>query len=260
VDAPQSVPSVPTISPYGLDWPKVWAANVAQVTYPDANNKSQNQAGQFFYDFPNKRQAQVYGNKKLLFVSGKDGEPSRFSFIIGGTLCFYVGSKDSATGDDIGIPLPNFMKTCHDGGFAKYAGREKIVGEWADHYTCEVSLPTKNSNHTEVVAFQTWHNLGLADPSKVGLPMVLSSGDSLPNWQKPRLVTIWYNNITVGAEAIPEKVMEAPRICFPMPAKVLDAFKVESPSQMMKALENKDAREDAAAMLDKLHSSAAVLV
>jgi len=216
VDAPSPFPEAPKPSATAIDWPEIWAADMFTLTYNDFSDKTKTQNGRFYYDFAHQRQLQDFGKTSLLYLTGSEGKPSKFYFIAFGIACFYVETKDPLTHGGIGIPRPNFMKTCADMHMASYIGREKVRGEWADHYTCSVNYDN------QTIAFQTWHGLGLG-VTALGLPIALSAGDSKPTWQAPRLTTTWYSNVTTGPEAVPESLFAPPKICIPIPQQEVAA-------------------------------------
>ena len=212
VDAPGpgQAPSEPAASPVGIDWPDLWAADMVSVTYNDFSDEMATKKGRFYYDFKNLRQRQDFGRTALVYVD------SKFYFVAFGVACFYVETNDPLTREKISIPRPNFMRACAESKHASYVGRERVLGEWADHYTCSVDYDN------QTIAFQSWHSLGLGSTG-AGLPMALSAGDSKPTWQAPRLTTTWYSNVTTEAEAVPDSVFRVPRLCIPIPGESLDA-------------------------------------
>eukprot|EP00930_Biecheleria_cincta_P020828 TRINITY_DN15570_c0_g1_i1.p1 TRINITY_DN15570_c0_g1~~TRINITY_DN15570_c0_g1_i1.p1 ORF type:complete len:488 (+),score=61.35 TRINITY_DN15570_c0_g1_i1:104-1567(+) len=212
VDAPSSVPETPAAAATGIDWPNSWAADMFTLTYNDFSDKTKTQGGRFYYDFARGRQLQDFGKTSLLYITGAKGQPSKFYFKAFGLACFYVETTDPGTKEAIGIPRPNFMQACANMHAASYVGREKVLGEWADHYTCSVNMDN------QTIAFQSWHSLGLGTDS-FGLPLALSAGDSKPTWQAPRLTTTWYSNVTTGPEAVPNSMFAPPKFCVRIPGQ-----------------------------------------
>ena len=104
------------------------------------------------------------------------------------------------------------MTICADIGAGLYVGRERLAGQWADHYNCSVTY------NGETDSFQTWHSL---DEGSVpfGYPVALAAGDSTPNWEKPRLNDIWYSNVTVGTGTVPASLVKVPKLCIPIPGE-----------------------------------------
>ena len=183
---------------------------MATITYNDFSSKTKHQGGRFYYDNANRRQKQDFGETALLYIGGNttSKKPSRFYFEAFGVACFYVDTTDPITHVDIGPPTPDFMSKCADLKMGDYVGREKVSGEWADHYNCSVFYDN------QTIAFQSWHSLGLGK-TKFGLPLALSSGDSKPNWQAPRLTTTIYSNHTSGPQD--PSLFKVPRFCIPIP-------------------------------------------
>merc|ERR1712190_165570 len=105
----------------------------------------------------------------------------------------------------------DWMKRCHEAGFAKYVGRELVTvdeqEEWGDHYSCRILYDKVNQS----ITFQNWHSLGLGSIAK-GLPLRVTGGNSAPNAQKgsPRLNTVWYTNFVTGANATKADDFKAP--------------------------------------------------
>jgi len=212
------------------------------LTYNDFSNKTKTQRGRFYYDFTKGRQLQDFGKTSLLYITGAKGQASKFYFKAFGFACFYVETTDPVTHASIGIPAPNFMRTCADIHSASYVGREKVRGEWADHYTCSVNM----ANQT--IAFQSWHSLGLGVDS-FGLPMALSAGDSKPTWQAPRLTTTWYANVTTGPKAVPDSLFVPPRFCVRIPQQQAEARLGLNPESFLASFGDDDVREQALQVL-----------
>lgn len=145
---------------------------------------------------------------------------SRFYFVLDRRLCVYVHTEDPLTHLDIAITRPDWMEVCAKLGAAAYVGRERVLGEWADHYNCSVTY------NGETDSFQTWHSLGLGT-TPYGLPLALSAGDSQPNWEKPRLNSIWYANVTQGPDAVPASTFHVPRVCLPLPPEAQAALQAD---------------------------------
>jgi len=205
-------PADPKRLPAAVPWPLVWAGDMYSLDYPDQSNKTQVNSGRFYYDWPNMRQKQDFGGKALIYISedNKTGvKHSRFYFVFG-PVCAYVHTEDPLTHMDITVTRPDWMTVCADLGAGAYVGREQVEGEWVDHYNCSVTY------NGETDSFQTWHSLGMGN-TPFGLPVALSAGDSTPSWEKPRLNSIWYSNVTVGADVAPAAVFKLPRICIPIP-------------------------------------------
>lgn len=180
------------------------------LNYADDSNKTKVNSGRFYYDWPNMRQKQDFGKTALTYISANAAiNQSRFYFE-SGPVCVYVHTEDPLTHTDITVSRPDWMKVCADLGAAKYVGREKLRGEWTDHYNCSVTY------NGETDSFQTWHSLGMG-ASPFGTPMALSAGDSTPNWEKPRLNSIWYSNVSVGTSVVPADAFKLPLICIPIP-------------------------------------------
>lgn len=249
VDAPSSAPTAPQASATGIDWPDAWSAEMSTLTYNDFTDKTKTSGGRFYYDFANGRQLQDFGKTSLLYLTGAKGQPSKFYFTAFGFACFYVETTDPGTHMNIGIPSPSFMKTCADMQSASYVGREKVRGEWADHYTCSVHMDN------QTISFQSWHSLGLGVTS-FGLPMALTSGDSKPTWQAPRLTTTWYGNVTTGPKAVPDSKFVPPKICVRIPQQQAEARLGLSSKSFLESFGDKDVREQALEVL-KASSEAA---
>lgn len=238
VDAPSSVPEAPQPSTTAVDWPETWAADMFTLTYNDFSDNRKTQIGRFYYDFAHGRQLQDFGKTSLLYITGSEGKTSKFYFIAFGHACFFVETKDPLSQGGIGIPRPNFMKTCADMHDASYVGREQVRGEWADHYTCSVSYDN------QTIAFQTWHSLGLAS-NAFGVPLALSAGDSKPTWQAPRLTTTWYSNVTTGPQAAPASLFVPPKICIPIPQNQIATPLGFHSESLFTVFSNEDMREKA---------------
>jgi len=238
VDAPGTAPASPKAAGVGADWPDVWAADMYTLTYNDFSSKTKTQSGRFYYDFAHARQRQDFGKTSLLYITGAKGKPSKFYFIAFGFACFYVDTKDPLTHGDIGIPQPNFMKVCDDLHMASYVGRERVRGEWADHYTCSVHYDN------QTIAFQSWQSLGLG-AAAAGLPMALSAGDTKPTWQAPRLTTTWYNNVTIGPTSVPDSIFVPPRVCVPIPGQQLRTRLGLNSGSLFAAFSDKSVRDQA---------------
>jgi|EP00927_Polykrikos_kofoidii_P065268 hypothetical protein len=213
VDAPTSAPKSPQPVGTAIDWPERWAADTITLTYNDFSDKTKTQRGRFYYDFAHLRQLQDFGRTKLLYMSGLGAAPSKFYFIAFGFFCVYVETEDPLTHQLIGIPRPNFMKVCADAHMASYVGRERVLDEWADHYTCSVDYDN------QTIAFQSWHSLGLGNTS-FGKPLALSAGTTKPTWQAPRLTTTWYKNVATGTGAVPDSLFVPPKVCVRIPASL----------------------------------------
>jgi len=239
-------PTTPVHLPVAVDWPEVWSADMTTITYNDYSDKVKHQGGRFFYDWPHRRQKQDFGTTALLYVGANASEPghkSKFYFVAFGFACFYVDTEDPITHVDIGPPAPDFMGVCADEHMAAYVGREKVAGEWADHYTCSVEYDN------QTIAFQAWHSLGLG-PTQFGVPLALSSGDSNPNWQAPRLTTTTYTNFSVGPQAAPAHLFQPPKLCIPIPQSTLTAGLGLGPTEpLFSALSREEVRARALLML-----------
>ena len=93
-----------------------------------------------------------------------------------------------------------------------------------------------------VSVLQTWHSLGQGS-SSFGTPVALSAGDSTPTWEKPRLNSIWYSNVTVGAGAVPGAAFKLPLICIPIPGtKLLLELGLRNISSLFTAFSNQRIR------------------
>ena len=254
VDAASNPPREPPAATAAASWPHVWAADLYSLTYANNSSKTKVDTGRFYYDYPNLRQVQDYGNVKLLYISATSNTThSKFYFDAFGVGCFYVDTTDPLTHIDIPIPAPDFMARCAAAGDAAYVGREKIGGEWVDHYNCSVFY------NGETDSFQTWHSLGLLDAA-FGTPLALAAGDSTPNWQKPRLNSQWFANVTVGPGTVPGSLFKLPPICIPIPGETLRSqLHVDVPAgrSIFSAFSRKDVRDRACELLIKMSKTTA---
>lgn len=220
IDGPDDVPSSPEVADSAVDWPAVWASDIASLTYNDYSDKSERLTGKFYYDFENRRQRQDWTSKgtSLLYIGAKDSrQKSKFYFIAPHNLaCFYAVTEDPVTHLDISLPRPHFMRACSALYESKYEGRERVFGEWADHFSCSLEW------FNETVPFSTWHSLGVGNVT-AGLPLQLTAGTSKPNWQSPRLTTQWYSNHQLGRDFVPDKIFSHPPICLPIPPAQMGA-------------------------------------
>ena len=84
-------------------------------------------------------QKQDFGKTALTCISANAAiNQSRFYFVAG-PICVYVHTEDPLTHMDITVTRPDWMQVCAALGAAEYVGREKLRGEWADHYNCSVT-------------------------------------------------------------------------------------------------------------------------
>ena len=104
------------------------------------------------------------------------------------------------------------MSRCTAAGFGTYMGREKVAGEWADHFSCNLTFPSKKD---EKLVFQSWNALGLGKVAR-GTELRVTGGDNHPskNTGTPRLQTNLYSNFTPWA--VDPAAFDHPKFCIPV--------------------------------------------
>ena len=112
----------------------------------------------------------------------------------------------------VGVQRPDWMARCLAAGFGVYMGRERVGSEWVDHWSCNMSFPSKAG---EKLVFQSWNALGLGDAAR-GMELRVTGGDSHPNKNSgtPRLQSNFYTNFS--AWDVDPSVFEHPRFCIPL--------------------------------------------
>jgi len=203
VDVPAG-PADPKPSVTDSRWPERFTAAARTWTYGDWSSKAAVAKGKFYYDGPGGHTRSDWhpftdGRDGMqVWISGSGSEKSVY-YVKSGPICLYFTITDPGVGGKVGIEYADWMKRCQDQGMAKYSGREKVDGEWADHYSCIIDYAKVN----QTIVFQNWHSLGLGSTPK-GFPLRVTGGNSAPDSKKgsPRLSTVWYSNFTVGDSAV----------------------------------------------------------
>merc|ERR1712224_542608 len=212
VSAPGSdIPTDPPSDVSDTAWPDQWSADITAWTYPGWESTATESKGRFYYD-------KQYGSKlAYTYLRGKpsstveawnanvDGKDKMY-FTLSKTFCLgfditdpgIKGSLFHAADNKVGLEHPDWMKRCHDAGFAHLVSRELVTvdgkEEWADHYSCKILYDKVNQS----IVFQNWHSLGLGAVPK-GLPLRVTGGNSQPDpQQSPRMNSVWHSNFSVG--------------------------------------------------------------
>lgn len=206
VSAPsEKLPKEPVSSVDDSAWPDQWSANLYAWTYPGWESNSSDSEGKFLYD---KRYGSKVTYTKLrgktshtieAWNANVDGIDKMFFNQNGFCIGFNITDPGISGTNKVGIERADWMKRCHEAGFAKYVGRELVTvdekEEWADHYSCRIPYDKVNQS----ITFQNWHSLGLGSVAK-GLPLRVTGGNSQPDpQQSPRLNSVWHSNFTIGA-------------------------------------------------------------
>eukprot|EP00421_Protoceratium_reticulatum_P006583 CAMPEP_0168372506 /NCGR_PEP_ID=MMETSP0228-20121227/8316_1 /TAXON_ID=133427 /ORGANISM="Protoceratium reticulatum, Strain CCCM 535 (=CCMP 1889)" /LENGTH=496 /DNA_ID=CAMNT_0008385415 /DNA_START=66 /DNA_END=1556 /DNA_ORIENTATION=- len=227
VEAPSDAPAEPAHSVADSKWPDQWTADVRSQTYKDWSAEAAVAKGKFYYDGPGQRsrtewKPYIDGRNALqVWIGGTGSQKSKY-FVKSGPLCIYFPITDPGVGGSINIELTDWMARCDKGGNATYMGREKVDGEWADHYSCLIDYAKVN----QTIVFQNWHSLGLGKTAK-GAPVRVTGGNSAPDSKKgsPRLSTVWYSNFGMGAASVQPSDFEKPSwFCIPVGAQEAASF------------------------------------
>jgi len=228
VDAPSDAPKEPKANVADSRWPDTWTADVQAYVYKDWSSNAVESKGNFYYDITTGHtrtdwHPYVDGrDAKQVWISGSETEKSAY-YVKSGPICIYFTIHDPGMGGSVGVELPDWIQRCDTAGMATYEGRERVDGEWVDHYSCLIDYAKVN----QTIVFQNWHSLGLGKTPK-GLPVRVTGGNSAPNAQKgsPRLSSVWYSNFTTGANAVKPEDFAKPNWgwCIPVGSEEAETF------------------------------------
>jgi len=233
VSAPENAPQEPAANVEDSVWPAKWTATVDSWTYGDFSEKTSQAHGKFYYDSLLQRtradwKPYIDGKDATqVWIADMDKGDSRY-FVKIGILCISFAITDPGQGKSlVGIEKADWMKSCKEGGWGKYVGREQVkVGdkdEWADHWSCRLDYDAANQS----ITFQNWHSLGLGAVPK-GLPIRVTGGNSAPDSKKgsPRLNTVWYSDFVTGDQATKPDDFKKPNLgaCIPVGKQEVKEF------------------------------------
>jgi hypothetical protein len=128
-------------------------------------------------------------------------------------VCISFETVDGENGNtSVGVQRPDWMARCVAAGFGVCMGRERVGSEWVDHWSCNMSFPSKDG---EKLVFQSWNALGLGT-ALPGTELRVTGGDSHPDKTSgtPRLQSNFYTNFS--AWQVDASVFDHPRFCIPL--------------------------------------------
>jgi NADPH:quinone reductase-like Zn-dependent oxidoreductase len=231
VDAPPNPPKDPAPNTNNTVWPSQFTCDVETWAYNDWSDHLGIAKGKFYYDAIGGRSRSDWfpytngKNSTQIWLPSWDKSQKSKYYVKSGPLCMYFPIKDVDTVGVVNLIRPSWIRDVDKLGVVEYMGREKVKGEWTDHYAATYNTLDGKDQHNQTIVFATFTSIGLGK-TPTGFPLRLTGGNIniSPNGQ-PRLMSAWYSNPNMGPGAVKDDDFKAPGgICIPVAGEEAATF------------------------------------